>query len=366
MRRTIFLTSLAILGIGASVCLASTDYNAGWNEYETGKPAETTAPIQTASSPVGAISARLTAIEAEPALAPSIIYPSTPKAMDINRKAELEKKAPPQASAVLLPQPQIKVQPNSTAPQERGLAERKGFDSKVQSNSTLSAALTVSKPAPLTSPGIAPLSASGFGTGFFVTPDIIATSWHIIRGKENLTIIHLGVSTPATVVAQDENNDLALLKISNPAISRKASPLPIIDIRLVNVGEKVYSVGFPDPVKLGFRPKITDGLISSIGGERDNPTCYQISAPVQPGNSGSPLLNARGQVVGIVSKKWATNKYQNISYAVKSNHLINLLLTLPEGVIIPEEPVFASAVEGSAIMLLARDAVVTVVQHGAE
>ena len=334
MRRIVFLTVLVLVSAGLSVCLASTDYNAGWSEPAVTKPAEPPAVVQPVADKAASGPTR-------PGATDNVAKAVTPEPKTLERDS--------QSSAAVLPPQQLVIQPRVAASREDSREER------------MDTAPAVSAPA--TPSGLKAMAASGFGTGFFVTPDIIATNWHIARGADNLSIIHLGVSTPATLVARDENNDLALLKISNPLISRKAGLLPIIDIRLVNVGEKVYSVGFPDPAKLGFRPKITDGLINSIGGEKDNPTCYQISTPVQPGNSGSPLINSHGQVVGIVSKGWAGNKYQNVSYAVKSNHLINLLLTLPEGVIIPDDPVFASPVEGSAIMLLARDAVVTVVQH---
>lgn len=216
------------------------------------------------------------------------------------------------------------------------------------------------------SPGLANMSTHGligYGSGFFVTPDIIATNWHVVRDFDRLEVLHLGIPLKATVIAKDENNDLALLQIHNYNVSRKVNPLPIIDIRKVNAGERVYAVGFPDPNRLGFRPKITDGLINSVAGEHDNPTCFQISTAIQPGNSGGPLINSHGQVVGIISKRWTTKQYQNVSYAVKSSHLVNLLLSLPEGIIIPEEPVFANPVDGADIMLLARDAVVTIVRR---
>lgn len=221
-------------------------------------------------------------------------------------------------------------------------------------------------PAASHSPGLDNMSTYGligYGSGFFITPDIIATNWHVVRDFDQVEVLHLGTPVKATVIAKDETNDLALLQIHNAMISRKVNPLPIIDIRKVNAGERVYAVGFPDPTRLGFRPKITDGLINSVAGEHDNPNCFQVSTAIQPGNSGGPLLNSHGQVVGILSKRWTTKRYQNVAYAVKSSHLVNLLLTLPEGIIIPEEPVFTNPVDGADIMLLARDAVVTIVRH---
>src|SRR5208282_2594685 len=67
-----------------------------------------------------------------------------------------------------------------------------------------------------------------------------------------------------------------------------------------DLGQEVFTIGFPNIVMQGIAPKYTDGKISSLAGMMDDPTEYQISVPVQPGNSGGPLCDANGQVVGIV------------------------------------------------------------------
>lgn len=361
------VTMLAVLSLGSSVCLASTDYNAGLVETEvimsTNSPkvfqdkALNEVKIQVGESVTERkiVTSQISMLNA-PKIGPVFVV-NDKKKDDAVLVAATEEKQLERGHEVFLPV----------------LQKEKNVD---KSREILIGADRLNKPV---MPPVGAYSNSveampsglvnmstygliGYGTGFFVTSDIIATNWHIVRNMDNIAIVHLGVSTQAKLIAKDESNDLALLKINNHAISKKVNPLPIIDIRKVNVGERVYAVGFPDPTKLGFRPKITDGLINSVAGEQDNPNCFQISAPTQPGNSGSPLINNHGQVVGVVSKKWTSKQYQNISYAVKSNHLVNLLLSLPEGIIIPDEPVFANSVEGADIMLLARDAVVTIVR----
>jgi hypothetical protein len=91
-------------------------------------------------------------------------------------------------------------------------------------------------------------------------------------------------------------------------------------------------VGYPHVSIQGGEPKITDGLISSLSGMGDDPRLFQISVPVQPGNSGGPLVTFDGNVIGIVSAqlnalamaKAGAGLPQNVNYAVKSNYIFEL------------------------------------------
>ena len=96
----------------------------------------------------------------------------------------------------------------------------------------------------------------------------------------------------------DAANDLALLKADG-----KFSPLPISSSRSAQLGGTVATVGFPDIGLQGFAPKLAKGEIASLSGAGDDPRYFQISAPVQPGNSGGALVDERGNVIGIVSAK---------------------------------------------------------------
>ena len=137
----------------------------------------------------------------------------------------------------------------------------------------------------------------------------------------------------ATVVKVDAANDLALLK-ANGAFK----PLPIAASRTVKLGGTVATVGFPDIGLQGFAPKLAKGEIASLAGAADDPRYFQISLPVQPGNSGGALVDARGNVVGIVAAKLdasvalaATGSLpENVNYAVKSSLLLSFLESVPD------------------------------------
>ena len=100
------------------------------------------------------------------------------------------------------------------------------------------------------------------------------------------------------VVQVDTANDLALLK----AVGRFA-PLSILPSRSAHLGGTVVTIGFPDPTSQGFAPKLAKGEIASLSGAADDPRYFQVSLPVQPGNSGGTLVDDRGNVIGIVSAK---------------------------------------------------------------
>jgi S1-C subfamily serine protease len=131
----------------------------------------------------------------------------------------------------------------------------------------------------------------------------------------------------------DEANDIALLKAEG-----KFSPLPIAASRTVRLGNTVATVGFPDTGLQGFAPKLAKGEIASLSGAGDDPRHFQISVPVQPGNSGGALVDERGNVVGIVSAKLSARAAlaesgelpENVNYAVKSSFLLGFLESVPD------------------------------------
>jgi serine protease Do len=102
----------------------------------------------------------------------------------------------------------------------------------------------------------------------------------------------------AKVVKVDAANDLALLKAEV-----RFAPLTISPSRAVKLGDTVVTVGFPNIGLQGFAPKFARGEIASLSGAGDNARYFQISVPVQPGNSGGALVDERGNVVGVVSAK---------------------------------------------------------------
>lgn len=172
---------------------------------------------------------------------------------------------------------------------------------------------------------------SGYGTGFFVNSrGNIVTNYHVIRGAKQVAILrHDRTVAPARVIATDVANDLAVLATDLQDVQH----LPIMRSDGVKRGEKVFTLGYPNPGLQGRSIKFTDGSISAISGIQDQPNKFQISVPVQPGNSGGPLIDIDGNVVGIVvaklsveaALKTAGSLPENINYAVKSNYLVELL-----------------------------------------
>lgn len=169
------------------------------------------------------------------------------------------------------------------------------------------------------------------GSGFLITADgYIVTNHHVIEDTVKLTVRTTnGTKYPATVVRIDEANDLAILKINAAGLAF----LPIEDSSKVKKGTAVLAAGFPQVVVQGIEPKFTDGIISSLTGIMNDARAFQISNPIQPGNSGGPLFTLDGNVVGIVtaqlSEKTMQKEFdsipQNVNFAVKSSYLLSLV-----------------------------------------
>jgi len=137
----------------------------------------------------------------------------------------------------------------------------------------------------------------------------------------------------AKVVKVDTANDLALLKAEG-----RFAALPVAASRGVKLGGTVATVGFPNIGLQGFAPKLAKGEIASLSGAGDDARYFQISVPVQPGNSGGALVDERGNVVGVVSAKLSARAAlatsgtlpENVNYAVKSSFLLGFLESVPE------------------------------------
>lgn len=175
-----------------------------------------------------------------------------------------------------------------------------------------------------------PVVAISTGTGFAITRDgYVVTNHHVIAKATKLLVRDTNGGTyKAFVVRIDRANDLALLKTD----FRPKTPLPIGDSDKVRKGEHVFTIGYPMIHLQGLDAKLTDGVISSFSGIKGEPNSFQISVPVQPGNSGGPLINKSGLVVGVVVSKLsplATIRGgvipDNVNYAIKSNYLLELL-----------------------------------------
>ena len=101
--------------------------------------------------------------------------------------------------------------------------------------------------------------------------------------------------------------------------------------RVQDTGSEVFTLGFPMTDVMGSEVKFTDGKISSKTGIQGDATVYQITVPIQPGNSGGPLFNMDGSLVGITSSGLNRDYYrsENVNYAIKSSYLKTLVESLP-------------------------------------
>jgi S1-C subfamily serine protease len=186
------------------------------------------------------------------------------------------------------------------------------------------------KPPPLAPGERTARRAVSSGTGFVVAVRRIMTNHHVIEGcAEVAARLPDGQEVPTRVLASDATRDLALL-------STEAEAGPILPFRSADTyrrGEGVVTYGFPLAGLLSSGPTLTTGEVSALAGLADNQRHLQISAPVQPGNSGGPLLDMRGQVIGVVVSKLNAGQIarqtgdipQNVNFAVKHTEALEFL-----------------------------------------
>lgn len=166
------------------------------------------------------------------------------------------------------------------------------------------------------------------GTGFIVdSKGYVLTCAHIFKNETKASLWIKGKRHEADVINTDKEKDLALLKI-NERQELSLQALPISKDPIYKMGQDVYTIGFPLSDILGNTPRLNKGLISSTVGIKDNPDFLQISVEIQPGNSGSPLVNENGVVVGMIQStlspmnvlaRTGGNLPQNVNFATKTN-----------------------------------------------
>jgi S1-C subfamily serine protease len=168
------------------------------------------------------------------------------------------------------------------------------------------------------------------GTGFAISSNgYIVTNYHVVENANKIKIRGINgdfnTSYLANISVQDKNNDLVILKILEN-INQTTLPY-CLSSKSSTVGENVFVLGYPLTATMGEEIKLTNGIISSKSGYEGDITVYQITAPVQSGNSGAPLFDKNGYVIGIVNSKHL--KAENAGYAIKINYLRNLIDALP-------------------------------------
>lgn len=169
------------------------------------------------------------------------------------------------------------------------------------------------------------------GTGFFVSSEgHFVTNFHVIDGATSVIAVNTSNNKkfPAQIVAIDPDNDIALLKIE-----AETTAIPISPVNEVAKGDDVIVLGYPLITLQGQEQKATFGRVNALSGIMNDTRFMQIDAPIQPGNSGGPLLNSSGEVIGVVTAtlgqlaalRASGALPQNVNYAVKGDFVRNIV-----------------------------------------
>lgn len=185
--------------------------------------------------------------------------------------------------------------------------------------------------------------AISLGSGFFVRPDVVVTNYHVIEGASNGFAKVVGddsIYHIEGVVGFDKTMDLALLKLKGVT----GRPLVLADISKIEVGEEIFALGNPR----GLEGTISPGIISGSS-LRDvgNGNLLQITAPISPGSSGGPVVNKKGEVLGIAVSSLKDG--QNLNFAIPSSYLAVLLASSKSA------PISLSSIKRSESERLAAD-----------
>ncbi len=158
------------------------------------------------------------------------------------------------------------------------------------------------------------------GTGFALNNEgYIITSWHLINGADSVFVANdICERTSAIVIGHHSNYDVAILKLNNSELF-KLKPVPyVFKMSKSQIGEKLFTLGFPRKDMV-----YGEGSLSSLSGFKNDTSMYQISIPVNAGNSGGPVLDEQGSVIGVIHGKQASS--EGTAFALKSKIIEELL-----------------------------------------
>ena len=191
-------------------------------------------------------------------------------------------------------------------------------------------------------------SWQGNGSGVIISKSgYIVTNNHVINDASEIAVEFKYKNKikefNAKVIKVDKTNDLAIIKIDDDKFSNLSAIPYNFKTRSVDVGTEIFALGYPMALSLmGKDIKFTDGKVSSKTGVDGDITTYQISAPILPGNSGGPLFDTKGNLIGINSAGLARGGYESVGYSIKTSYLLNLIDVLPEKVYLPSNTKLAS------------------------
>ena len=174
------------------------------------------------------------------------------------------------------------------------------------------------------------------GSGIVIGEKYIATNNHVVEGANTLVVNgingDMNTSYKVQVVATDKNNDLAIVKVVDEKF-KGFGTIPFgFKVTTVDVGTEIFVLGYPMTNIMGEEIKVTNGIISAKTGFQGDVSTYQMSAPIQPGNSGGPVFDYNGNVIGISVAGIKNEVAQNVNYAVKLSYLQNLIESSAESI----------------------------------
>ena len=199
-----------------------------------------------------------------------------------------------------------------------------------------------------TRPSIEQAPQSGTGSGFFVSKmGHVITNAHVVKGCKKVTVgDNANKQVPAEVVNTDRSNDLALLKLSSIEMASSESKALIQKLSIavvplaskgllrsedVRLGEKILVAGYPFGDAFSSAIKVTTGVVSSTRGVGDDSGQFQLDAAVQPGNSGGPIYDSGGNIVGVVisqlNKKTFGSLVENVNFGIKASTVRQFLVS---------------------------------------
>lgn len=159
------------------------------------------------------------------------------------------------------------------------------------------------------------------GTGFAVNADgYFLTNAHVVEDCDIQGVFYAGKPRELKIIAKDDELDLAILKGSSVRIVDYLRFSPTLV-----TGQDIYAYGYPFLGELSEEIKVTDGIVSSLAGLKNDPTRIQITTPIQPGNSGGPVVDDKGLVIGVTVGGLVGEEVQNINFAIKKDNVLAYL-----------------------------------------
>ena len=188
--------------------------------------------------------------------------------------------------------------------------------------------ITTSEAAKLYAPSVVLVkTAGGLGSGFFINKEgYLITNFHVIAGEKKISVTHFlqenkilrrVVHKEVEIIATAPFHDLVVLKLKD--LDTQITPVVFAPEEKLNIGETIFAIGNP----LGLERTVTEGVLSQTHRNFGGILYLQVDAPVNPGNSGGPLFNARGQAIGVINMGVPT--MEGLNFAIPARHVKYIL-----------------------------------------